>query len=235
MAAKYWPNRDPVGKRFRFDTDAVARQIVGIVKTIKYQTVGEPPQPAMYVPLGQNYSESMVLYVRAARDPAAVLQTVQREVRGLDREVPLENPATVVGVIDQSLWMMKLAAGLLAVFGLLALALAGVGLYGILAYAVGQRRREIGLRMALGADRTSVLRLVLGEAASLVAIGVTLGLGLSAVASRALSSLLYGLSPIDPPAFIGASLTLVLVAFGASYLPARRASHLDPFIALREG
>jgi predicted permease len=235
MAAKHWPNADPVGKRFRFDTDSVARQIVGVVKTIKYQTVGEPPQPAMYVPLDQNYSESMVLYVRAARDPAAVLQTVQREVRGLDSEVPLENPATVVEVIDQSLWMMKLAAGLLAVFGLLALALAGVGLYGILAYAVGQRRREIGLRMALGADRGSVLRLVLGEAAALVAIGATVGLGLSAVASRALSSLLYGLSPIDPPAFIGASLTLLLVALGASFLPARRASHLDPSIALREG
>jgi predicted permease len=235
MAAKYWPHVDPVGTRFRFDTDSVARQIVGVVKTIKYQTVGEPPQPAMYVPLDQNYSESMVLYVRAARDPASVLQTVQREVRALDSEVPLENPSTVVDVIDQSLWMMKIAAGLLAVFGLLALALAGVGLYGILAYAVGQRQREIGLRMALGADRGSVLRLVLGQAATLVAIGVTVGLGLSAVASRALSSLLYGLSPIDPPAFIGASLTLVLVALAASYVPARRASHLDPFIALRQG
>jgi len=234
MAARYWPNEDPVGRQFRFDTDRSPRQIIGVVKTIKYQTIGEPPQPAMFVPLAQNYSDAMVLYVRATRDPAAMLKTVQREMRRLDAEVPLENPATVIEVIDQSLWMMKIAAGLLAVFGALALVLASVGLYGILAYAVGQRQREIGLRMALGADRRSVLRLVLGEAAALVAIGVAAGLVLAAAASRAMSSLLFGLSAVDPSAFGGASAILVLVALVAAYLPARRASRLDPFRALRQ-
>jgi predicted permease len=233
MAAKYWPNQDPIGRRMRFDSDTTARQIVGIVKTIKYQTIGEPPQPAIYVALDQNYSEAMVLYVRSAGNPAAILPTVEREIRQFDRDVPLENAAPVVEVLDASLWMMKLAAGLLGVFGALALALASIGLYGVMAYAVTQRQREIGLRMALGADRAAVLRLVLTEAGSLVVVGVAAGLGLSALASRALSSLLFGLSPVDPIAFGGASALLVIVSAAAGYLPARRASRLDPMIALR--
>ena len=233
MAAQYWPNQDPIGRRIRFDSDATARQIVGIVKTIKYQTIGEPPQPAIYVPLDQNYSEAMVLYVRSAGNPAAILPTVEREIRQFDRDVPLENAAPVVAVLDQSLWMMKLAAGLLGVFGALALALASIGLYGVMAYAVTQRQREIGLRMALGADRGAVFRLVLTEAGSLVVVGVAVGLGLSALASRGLSSLLFGLSPVDPTAFGGASALLVFVSVAAGYLPARRASRLDPMIALR--
>ena len=233
MAAQYWPNQDPIGRRIRFDSDATARHIVGIVKTIKYQTIGEPPQPALYVPLDQNYSEAMVLYVRSAGNPAAILPTVEREIRQFDRDVPLENAAAVVAVLDQSLWMMKLAAGLLGVFGALALALASIGLYGVMAYAVTQRQREIGLRMALGADRGAVLRLVLTEAGSLVVVGVAVGLGLSALASRGLSSLLFGLSPVDPTAFGGASALLVFVSVAAGYLPARRASRLDPMIALR--
>jgi len=235
MATKYWPDQDPIGRRFRFDTDTQPREIVGFVKTIKYQTIGEAPQPAVYVPLSQNYADAMVLYVRSAGNPASTLQTVERELRAIDPEMPLENGATVVDVLDQSLWMMKLATGLLGVFGALALALASVGLYGVMAHTVGQRQREIGLRLALGADRAAVLRLVLTEAGALVAIGVAIGLACSAMASRGLASLLFGLSPIDPVAFGGASLLLAAVAFLAGYLPARRASRLDPVIALRTG
>ncbi len=233
MATKYWPNESALGKRIRFDNDATSREIVGIVKTIKYQSVGEPPQPAMFLPLGQNDAPAMVLYIRAARDAGPVLQSIQREIRAMAADVPLENPATVMEIIDQSLWMMKLATGLVAVFGVLALALACVGLYGILAYTVGQRQREIGLRMAIGADRATVLRLVLREAATLLGVGLALGLGLSAAAGRAVASLLFGLSPIDGPAFAGAAATLVIVALAASYLPARRASRLNPSVALR--
>jgi putative ABC transport system permease protein len=233
MATKYWPNENPIGKRIRFDNDRVARTVVGIVRTVKHQSLGEPPQPALYLPLAQNPADAMVLYVRASGEPGPVLREVQQEIRSLAVDVPLENPATVTEVIDQSLWMMKLATGLLAVFGALALGLACVGLYGILAYAVGQRQRELGLRMALGADRGAVLRLVLREAAMLVGVGVLLGLGLSAAAGRAVASLLFGLNPIDLPAFLGAAGTLTLVALGASYLPARRASRLDPSVALR--
>ena len=235
MATRYWPDQDPIGRRFRFDTDTQPREIVGVVKTIKYQTIGEAPQPAVYVPLSQNYADAMVVYVRSAGSPASTLQAVERELRAIDPEMPLENGATVVDVLDQSLWMMKLAAGLLGVFGALALSLASVGLYGVMAHTVGQRQREIGLRLALGADRAAVLHLVLSEAGALVAIGVAIGLACSAMASRGLASLLFGLSPIDPVAFGGASLLMAAVAFAAGYLPARRASRLDPVIALRTG
>jgi putative ABC transport system permease protein len=233
MAAKYWPNESALGKRLRFDDDPAGREIVGVVKTVKYQSLGEPPQPAMYIPLAQNAAGAMVLYIRSDRGPASVLRSVQGAMRNLDAAVPLENPATVAEVIDQSLWMMKLATGLLAVFGALALGLACVGLYGILAYVVGQRQREIGLRMALGADRVSVLWLVLRDAAALVGAGIVIGLGLSAAAGRAVASLLFGLSPIDLPAFAGAAATLIVVALVAGYLPARSASRLDPAVALR--
>ena len=232
MAEKYWPNEDPLGKRIRVDNDPVARDIVGVVKTIKYQSVGEPPQPAMYLSLAQNYADAMVLYLRSS-EPAAALGSLQREIRHVEIDMPIENPATVVDIIDQSLWMTKMATGLLAVFGVLALGLACVGLYGIMAHAVGERQREIGLRMALGADRATVLRMVLRDATLLVGGGLAVGLALSVAAGNAVSSLLYGLSPIDAPAFAGAAAMLTMVALAASYLPARHASRVDPSVALR--
>jgi len=234
MAERYWPNQDPIGRTFRFDSEATARHIVGVVKTIKYQTLGEAPQPAVYLPFRQNYADGLVLYVRTAGDPSYAIGTVQREVRAMDAQVPLENAASVDEVIDQSLWMVKIAAGLLAVFGALALALASVGLYGLVAYSVTQRRRELGVRMALGAGRGDVLRLVLRDGMSLVLTGLAAGIGLSLVVSRALASLLFGVSGSDPVSFAGASLLLAAVAFVGSYLPARRASRFDPLMALRQ-
>ena len=234
MAERYWPNQDPIGRTFRFDSETIPRHIVGVVKTIKYQTLGETPQPAVYLPLRQNYADGLVLYVRATGDPARAIGTVQRELRAMDGQVPLENAASIDDIIDQSLWMVRIAAGLLAVFGALALALASVGLYGLVAYSVNQRRRELGVRMALGAGRVDVLRLVLRDGMGLVAIGLVAGLGLSLVVSRALASLLLGVNASDPISFAGASLLLAAVAFIGSYLPARRASRLDPLLALRE-
>jgi predicted permease len=234
MAERYWPNQDPIGRTFRFDSEILTRHIVGVVKTIKYQTLGETPQPAVYLPLRQNYADGLVLYVRTTGDPARAIGTVQRELRAMDGQVPLENVASIDDIIDQSLWMVRIAAGLLAVFGALALALASVGLYGLVAYSVNQRRRELGVRMALGAARSDVLRLVLRDGMGLVAIGVLAGLGLSLIVSRALASLLLGVNASDPISFAGASLLLVGVALIGSYLPARRASRLDPLLALRE-
>ncbi len=159
---------------------------------------------------------------------------MQREIRQIDPNVPIQSPQRVSDVIDQSLWAVNLGAGLLGVFGLLALVLACVGLYGVMAYSVGQRTQEIGLRMALGAGRGQVLQLVMRQGLTLVGIGVVLGLAGALGVSRLIQSLLFG-SAYDPVGFIAASTILVAVAAVASFLPARRASRVDPLVALREG
>jgi len=234
MAERYWPNQDPIGRTFRFDSDLTVRHVVGIVKTIKYQTLGEAPQPAVYLPFRQNYADGLVLYVRSSGEPARAIGTVQREVHAMDPHVPLENVSSVDALIDQSLWMMRIAAGLLAVFGALAIALASVGLYGLIAYSVNQRRRELSVRMALGADRGAVLRLVVREGMTLVAIGIAVGVGLSLAISRALASLLLGIGATDAVSFATAAVLLTSVALFGTYLPARRASRFDPLVALRQ-
>jgi predicted permease len=234
MAAKYWPGQDPVGRRVRFEGEPVPREIVGIVETTKYQTLGEAPQSCIFVPLAQNYSDAMVLYVRTQNDPASMIGTLQREVRALGPDVPLSYATSVQVLLGQSLWMVKFGGGLLAAFGILALALAGVGIYGVTAYSVTQRTREMGLRIALGASPSAVRTLVLGQAMKLVGIGLGLGLLCALLLGRAMSSLLYGLGSADALSLATASLTLVLVAAVASYLPARRASRIDPAISLRE-
>jgi predicted permease len=233
MARRFWPGQDPIGKRFRFYTEKDVREVVGVVRTVKITTLGEDPQPAAYSPLRQAYSDSLALHVRAVRDAAALIEPIRREIRQIDARMPIQNPQVVKDLIAQSLWAVNLGAALLAVFGALALVLACVGLYGVMSYSVGQRTRELGLRMALGAGRASVLGLVLRQGLTLVGIGVVLGLSGAFAASRLVASILYG-SSSDPVSFIGASAALVAVAVIASLLPARRASRLDPIIALRE-
>ena len=234
MARKYWPNEDALGKRFRFYTDHDFRQVVGIAKTVKYVTLGELPQPAAYIPLAQALNDSMVLNVRAVGQPEGVLGTVQREIHQMDGRMPIQNPSTVASVIDQSLFAVKLGAALLGIFGLLALALACVGLYGVMAYSVGQRTREIGLRMALGAAQSHVLSIVMRQGMALVGAGVVLGLAVAFWISGYMSALLFG-SARDPVSFLIAATALLVVAGFATFLPALRASRVDPLVALREG
>jgi len=234
MARKFWPTQSAIGKRFRFYTERAYREVVGVAKTVKYVTLGEAPQSAAYYPLRQTANDAMVLYVRAAGgDPAALLGPVQREIRQFDSNVPIQSPQRVRDLIDQSLWAVNLGAELLAVFGALALALACVGLYGVMAYSVGQRTQEIGLRMALGAGPRAVLRLVLQQGLTLVGAGVALGVAGALGVSQLIQSLLFG-SARDPLSFIAASAALVAVAALASFLPALRASRVDPLVALRE-
>jgi predicted permease len=233
MATALWPNEEAVGKRFRFYGDDAPREVVGVAKTSKYNTLGEDPQIAAYVPLAQNYSDAMVLFLRTDGDPAAALGTVLGEIRRIDAEVPLTNPATMTAILDQSLWAAKLGAILLGVLGGLAVVLASIGLYGVMSYSVGQRQREIGLRMALGASQSVVLRQVMRQALTLVAIGLALGLLAAGGVSRLVSTLLYGVTATDPVTFLAVSLLLIAVGFAASLFPAIRASRVDPVVTLR--
>jgi predicted permease len=235
LARRYWPKGDAMGKRLHLVGDNTVRQIVGIVKNSDYTTLGEAPQPCLFFPLAQNPSGNFTLYVRAAGDPAAILGDVQREIRQLAPSVEISDIRTGGDLMDQVLWSARIVLGLLGTFGLLALTLASVGLYGLLAYSVRGRQREIGVRMALGASRFAVLRLVLRQGMTLVAIGIAIGLTFSLLIGRVFSRMLFGLSPADPLALIGASAILLLVAFLASYLPALTASHMEPMRALREG
>jgi putative ABC transport system permease protein len=181
----------------------------------------------------QRYNDTMTLYLRSEGEPGAVLGAARREVRALDTEIPITNVWTISEVVDQSLFAPKLGAALLGVLGLLALALASVGLYGVMAYTVSQRDHEIGLRMALGARRGDVLQLILKQAMTLVGVGMGIGLALSLGVTSLVSSLLYGISPADPATFLGVTALLVTVALVAVLLPAHRASRVDPLVALR--
>ena len=235
LARRYWPHGDAIGNHLRLSGDTVRRQIVGVVKTSDYTTLGEAPQPCLYLPLRQSPGGSANLYVRSAGGPSLLLTAVQRGIKDVDPSVQVTDVRTGVTLVNQVLWNARIVLGMLGIFGLLALALASVGLYGILAYSVSSRQREIGVRMALGASRFDVLRLVLRQGMMLVAIGVSLGLAISLLVGRAFSTMLFGLSPADPLSLLGASAVLLLVAALACYLPALAASRMDPMQALRDG
>lgn len=234
MAARYWPGRDALGKRLQLPDGKDFLKVVGVVKTADYGSLGEAPQPCVYIPLRQHYSDGMILYVRTAGDPSTMLTTIQGEIHDLDPGLPVDDIRTGTKVINQALWWAKIGVGMLGVFGLLALGLASVGLYGIMAYSVSQRRREIGVRVALGAGQGTVLLLVLRQGMTLVLAGVAAGVALALLAGRGLSRFLYGVSGADPVSIGGASLVLMAIAFLACYLPARSASRVDPLVALRE-
>jgi putative ABC transport system permease protein len=176
----------------------------------------------------------MILYVRTEQDPSTILASVQSEIHNIDPELAVEDIRTGTKIIDQALWWSKIAVDLLGLFGLVALGLASVGLYGIMAYSVNQRRREIGVRMALGAGQGNVWLLVLRQGMTLVLTGLAIGVALALLVGHALSRFLYGVSGSDPLSLGGASLVLLVVALVACYLPARNASRVDPLVALRD-
>jgi predicted permease len=235
MAHDYWPGGDALGKRIQLGDEKQMRQIVGIAKTANYSTWAETPQLCIYVPLEQKYSDAMTLYVRSTGNPREVMLPVQREAHAVAPKVVLSGSRTGREIMENGLFQAKVGVALLSAFGLLALGLACIGLYGIMAYSVSQRRREIGLRMALGAAQASVLRLILKQGMSLVLTGVLIGFAGALVVGRLLSRMLYGVSGSDPISVSGAAVVLLAVALLACYLPARWASRVDPLVALREG
>ena len=233
LARDYWPGGDAVGKRLQAPGERRFRTIVGVARTAHYTAWGEAPQRAVYVPLDQNDSTSMILYVRTIGEPGPLVSSVGREIASVGPQVLVSGVRTAEQVIAGALFQARIGVWLLSVFGLLALGLAGIGLYGLLAYAVHQRRREIGVRMALGASRWSVLRLILRQGLTLVLAGVSIGFAGAWLVGRLLNRMLYGVSPADPASLAASVAVLGLVALVACYLPARRASRLDPLVVIR--
>jgi len=208
--------------------------IVGIVKDAKYDSLGEDPQPFIYQSFEQSYSGEMTLYIRTGPgDAGNVLAGIGREVAAIDKDVPLLNVMPLTEQIGVGLLPLRLAASVAGTLGFLGMLLAALGVFGVVNYSVSQRTREIGIRISLGAQNRDVLRLVLGQGLWLALIGVGIGLASAAALTRALTSLLYGVSAIEPLVFAGMATLLVLVALIASYIPARRASKVDPMVALR--
>ncbi|HEX2643044.1 MAG TPA: ABC transporter permease [Thermoanaerobaculia bacterium] len=233
MAKRFWPGENPIGQRFHFfGQDPV--EVIGVARDADYNAIGEERQPYVYRPLDQAYRTGASLIVRSeGSDPAPVLAAVQRAVRQMAPEMPLVGVETVAQRLDNSLWAPRLGASLLALFGVLALILAAVGIYGVMSYSVDQRSREIGVRMALGAQQGDVLGLILRQGMRLVAIGGVVGLALAFASSRLTANLLYGITPTDPVAFGATTAILALVSFTSIFVPARRATGVDPIVVLR--
>jgi predicted permease len=232
---RFSPHEYPLGKRFRQDSDDhhAGIEVVGVVKNSKYENVREETPPMVYFPFTQRIQYLNDLEVRVAGDPSPMIPRIRQALAEVERNLPISDVTTMAEVVDRSLAREMLIARLSGFFGLLALALACVGLYGTVSYAVARRTNEIGIRMALGAQRTAVLWHVLRESLLLVAIGGGCGIPIALGAQRLIAGLLFGLKPADPVTFLSATAVLALVALFAAYLPARRASRVDPMVALR--
>ena len=232
MARQFWPNEDAVGKRFKFFRDERFTEVVGIARDSKYNFLGEQPQPFIYAHALQAPEPAVTLTIRSAR-PDQALGTVRALVQQMEPGMPLVGVFTMANVLHQALWAPRMGALLLAIFGGLALLLASIGVYGVMAYAVSQRTRELGIRLALGATVGEVRGMVIRQGMSLTLAGIGVGILLSALLANLVNSLLYGVSATDPLTFIIIPAILIAVAAVAIYIPARRASRVDPVVALR--
>jgi len=237
LAQRYWPNDDPIGKRIQVPTakGPVWSTIVGIVGDLRHRGLDQPVKPEWYVPLSQAPYPAVILAVRSNQDPVGLTSAIRREVQAIDSAQPIAHVRTLNQVIADSVAPRRLSVVLLTVFAGLALVLAAVGIYGVMSFLVVQRTHEIGVRMALGAQRSDVLRLVIAHAGLLIGAGALLGLIAAFLSTSLLRSALYNTSAFDLTTFVLVTLTLTAVAFLASYIPARRATRADPMIALGRG
>ncbi len=233
MARRFWPTVDPVGKRIIVRNEQVAREIVGVVGDVKHFGLDIEAGPEMYVPHLQWPARSMMLVVRTSEDPASLAPAIRIATLEVDKQQPLYAVRTGEELITRNLARRRFTMLLFGMFGAVALLLAAAGTYSVIAHTVAQRTHEIGIRMALGARCTDVLKLVLGRGLRLIALGSAIGLLGAVVATRALRSLLFEVRPTDPWTFAGVAIVLLLVALAACYVPARRATRVDPIVALR--
>jgi predicted permease len=231
MARKYWKGQDPIGRTIRYGSGPAT--VVGVAADGKYGRLNEEPRNYLYLSLAQNFRHDGLLIVRTNGEPDAVMPLVQAEVRRLDANLPLFDVRVVSEHMELSVFIPRLASMILGVFGGLALLLAIVGLYSVVAFGVAQRTREIGVRLALGATRADILSLVVRQGMKLALYGLVIGALLAGAAAQAIRSQLMGVTPVDPVSFGGTAALLFMVALAACVIPARRAARLDPVRALR--
>jgi putative ABC transport system permease protein len=238
FARKFWPNESAVGRRITFGNprkDPKWVTIVGVVGDIRHLALDADAKPEMYVPWAQDPYSTAILAVRTAQDSRSVTSAIRHEIQAIDPAQPIANIRTLEQVTADSIAPRRLSVVLLGVFAAIAVLLASVGIYGVMSFLVVQRTHEIGVRMALGAQRRDVLKLVIGRALRLVLIGSGIGLLLALVSTRTLAALLYRVSAFDTPTFALVTFVLAFVALAASYVPALRATRADPMIALGHG
>jgi putative ABC transport system permease protein len=248
MAKKHWPNGDAIGQQIVIGKglgpqfEEPARQIVGIVGNVRENGLSNAGIGVMYVPQSQmteglttlaNSVIPLSWAVRTATDPSSLRAAIERELHGVDAQMPISRERTMTEVLSGAVARQNFNMVLLSIFAAVALVLAAIGIYGLMSYSVDQRKQEIGIRMALGADRGRMLRVVLREGMTLAGFGVVLGLLLAYGLTRVLASLLFGVKASDPAAFAAVAAILTMVALVAAYIPARRATTIDPAIALR--
>jgi len=233
MAQQFWPNEDALGRRFRFMVLKDPVEVIGIARNSKAVTLGETPTPMVYWPLKEINDTGITLFVHTAGSPGAMLSEIRWIVRAVDVHIPITYEKTIQQHMAIALWPSWMGAMLLGSLGLLAFILASMGVYGVMAYSVSQRTRELGIRMALGAQTSQVIRLVLRQGMLLAAIGLGFGLFAAFGSTRLTGSLLYGVNPSDPVIFIGVTSLLAFAAFAACYFPALRALKINPVTALR--
>jgi len=236
MARHYWPRESPLGRRIRFGRDPAAPwwTIVGVSPDLKQGSLAATVQHQVYVPYAQRYSAWVLsVIVRTAGDPMSAVAMVRAELARIDPTVVLDDIRPMQAVVRRSYWDRRLYGSMFSIFASVALLLAAIGIYGVMAYSVAQRTHEIGVRIALGAERRDVLRLVVRQGLGLALAGVAVGALAAAALTRALVSLLFGVGPLDFVSFGGTAMLLAGVAVLASYLPARRATRVDPMVALR--
>ena len=234
MARRYWPEGKALGSRVRFGPNAA--EVIGIVADSKYASINERPLPQLYLPMSRNEVSTLRLFARAAGNPAPLVAEIRTAIRSLDAALPVYDARTVSEHMQVAVFAQRMAANLLGAMGVLALLLAAIGLYGVMAYAVSQRTQEMGIRLALGASPASLLNMIVSQGMKLTMIGLAIGLALALAAFGsigAVRTLLPGISPMDPITFIAVPLGLALIALLATWIPGRRAGKVDPLVALR--
>jgi predicted permease len=231
---KFFPNEDPLGKRFGNSPETSNQiEVIGVVKDIMYSALREPPPATMYVPYVQSPVGAMAYIVRTASDPSLAMGSIREAVRQVDDNVPIMDMSTQTDQIERRFAQERVFAKAYALFGGLAVLVASIGLFGLMSYSVTRRTNEIGIRMALGAQRQSVLQMVMRESLILVAVGIAIGVIAALASGRFVASLLFGLTPTDTTTSAVAIALMLCVSAFAGYLPARRAARVDPMTALR--